>query len=204
VASRLMLVDDHPVVRQGLSSFLATQHDLEVVAEAGSLAEARELSLGAELDLVLLDLQLPDGNGLELLAELSDLARPPRVVVLTSFLSEDYLREALRRGASGYLLKHSGTAVLLDGVRSALRGELPLDPGAVRLLATPPWDALAELTAREREVLGQLAKGLPNRKIADSLGITEKTVKTHLGHIFSKLEVRDRTQAALWAKEHGL
>lgn len=203
MAARLMLVDDHPVVRQGLSSFLDLQPDLEVVAEAGTLAEAREWAGSTALDLVLLDLKLPDGNGLALIPELLALPEPPRVVILTSFLDEDYVREAVRRGAAGFLLKHAGTGHLLDGVRSALRGELPLDPGAVRLLAAAPQDQLAPLTVREREVLGLLTQGLSNHGIAERLGIREKTVKSHLGNVFAKLGVRDRTQAVLWAKEHG-
>jgi DNA-binding NarL/FixJ family response regulator len=202
--ARVMLVDDHPVVRQGLSSFLATQADLEVVAEAGTLAEARESLPLAKPDLILLDLQLPDGNGLALLDELGALIDRPRVLVLTSFLEGDYVREALRRGAAGYLLKHSGTRALLDGIRAALRGELPLDSGAVRLLATPPEDPLAALTPREREVLTMLAEGLTNRGIGERLSVSEKTVKSHLSRVFDKLAVRDRTQAALWAKDHGL
>jgi DNA-binding NarL/FixJ family response regulator len=202
--ARVMLVDDHPVVRQGLSSFLATQSDLEVVAEAGTLAEARESLPVAKPDLILLDLQLPDGNGLALLDEIEALIDRPRVLVLTSYLEGDYVREALRRGAAGYLLKHSGTRALLDGIRAALRGELPLDPGAVRLLATPPEDPLAALTPREREVLTMLAVGLSNRGIGERLSVSEKTVKSHLSKVFDKLAVHDRTQAALWAKEHGL
>jgi DNA-binding NarL/FixJ family response regulator len=204
VAARLMLVDDHPVVRQGLSSFLELQQDLQVVAEAGSLAEARRLAGENRLDLVLLDLQLPDGNGLTLIPELLALPEAPRVLVLTSFLDEDFVREAVKRGASGYLLKHAGTGLLLDGVRAALRGELPLDPGAVRLLARPRQDPLSPLTAREREALTLLAEGLSNRGIAGRMGVSEKTVKAHLGNVFAKLGVRDRTQAALWAKDQGL
>lgn len=204
MVARLMLVDDHPVVRQGLGSFLAVQNDLQVVAEAGSLADALEIARTTRIDLVLLDLQLPDGNGLTLIPELLALPEPPRVLVLTSFLEEDYVREAVRRGASGYLLKHAGTTLLLDGVRSALRGELPLDPMAVRLLASPGRDQLEPLTSREREVLTLLTQGLSNRGIAERLGVREKTVKAHLGNVFAKLGVRDRTQAALWAKERGL
>jgi DNA-binding NarL/FixJ family response regulator len=199
-----MLVDDHPVVRQGLVSFLELQGDLQVVAEAGTLAEARRTAAETRLDLVLLDLQLPDGNGLTLIPELLALAEPPRVLVLTSFLDEDFVREAVQRGASGFLLKHAGTGTLVDGVRAALRGELPLDPGAVRLLARPREDALAPLTAREREALALLTEGLSNRGIAGRMGVSEKTVKSHLGNVFAKLGVHDRTQAALWAKERGL
>ncbi|MEX2534320.1 MAG: response regulator transcription factor [Trueperaceae bacterium] len=204
MAARLMLIDDHPVVRQGLSSFLGMQADLEIVAEAGSLAEARDRLDGLQIDLVLLDLALPDGNGLSLIRELIESPAAPRVLILTSFLDADYVREALRRGASGYLLKHAGTQALLDGVRSALRGEIPLDTGAVKLLAQTHEDPLDSLTAREREVLSLLCRGLSNRGIAQGLGVSEKTVKTHLTHVFFKLGVRDRTQAALWAKEHDL
>ena len=201
-----MLVDDHPVVRQGLSSFLALQDDLEIVAEAGSLREARELlsQQGLNLDLALLDIELPDGSGLSLIGDLQRLPGPPRVLVLTSFLEEEYVREALRRGANGYLIKHAGTQVLLDGVRSALRGEMALDPGAVKLLAREHEEPAAQLTPREREVLELLAGGLPNRDIAERLGVREKTVKSHLGNIFAKLGLRDRTQAALWAREQGI
>lgn len=206
MASRLMLIDDHPVVRQGLSSFLALQEDLEIVAEAGSLAEARSrlVQLQSGLDLVLLDVELPDGNGLSLIEELRGLPSEPRVLVLTSFLEGDYVREALSRGASGYLMKHAGTQVLLDGVRGALRGEMPLDAGAVRVLAQAHDEPGAELTPREREVLVLLTEGLSNRDISRRLGVREKTVKSHLGNVFAKLGVRDRTQAALWAREHGL
>ena len=137
MAARLLIVDDHPVVRAGLKAFLDLQGDLEVVAEAGSVAEARAAAAAAELDLVLLDLQLPDGNGLQLLQELTGGPGEPRVVVLTSFLDDGQVREAMRRGASGFLLKHAGPKALLDRVRAALRGELPMDPGAVRALARP-------------------------------------------------------------------
>ncbi|HEX7005140.1 MAG TPA: response regulator transcription factor [Trueperaceae bacterium] len=206
MAYRLMLVDDHPVVRQGLRSFLSRQDDLEIVAEAGSLAEARERAaqVSGELDLVLLDIELPDGSGLSLIRELLDQPHPPRVLVLTSFLEREYVREALRRGANGYLIKHAGTQVLLDGVRAVLRGEMPLDPAAARLLAQDRSDPVAELTPRERQVLELLAEGLSNRDISQRLNVREKTVKSHLGNVFAKLGLRDRTQAALWAREHGL
>lgn len=203
MAVRLMLVDDHPVVRQGLRSFLSTQHDLQVVAESGDLAGARELIRKVAPDMVLLDLILADGNGLDLIREYE--GRPkPKWLVLTSFLDEEYIRASLRAGACGYLLKHAGTASLLDGIKSALRGEIPLDPQAVALLAMPAEDSLASLTVREREVLALLAGGMTNKAIANTLGVTEKTVKSHLGRVFAKLDVRDRTQAALLAREHGL
>ena len=201
MATRVLIVDDHPVVRAGLRAFLDLQDDFEVVGEAGSLSEARERARETDPDLVLLDLQLPDGSGLTLIEE---LAAACRVLVLTSFLDEGKVRQAMRRGASGYLLKHAGPNALLDKVRAALRGEVPLDPEAVRALAAPALDPLAELTPREREVLALMAQGLSNKRIAARLSISEKTVKTHAGHVFAKLGVDDRLQAVLVAKEHGL
>ncbi|MEJ2291882.1 MAG: response regulator transcription factor [Deinococcales bacterium] len=201
MATRVLIVDDHPVVRAGLRAFLDLQDDFDVVGEAGSLGEARERARETGPDLVLLDLQLPDGSGLTLIEE---LAAACRVLVLTSFLDEAKVRQAMRRGASGYLLKHAGPNALLDKVRAALRGEVPLDPEAVRALASPVMDPLAELTPRERQVLALMAQGLSNKRIAARLSISEKTVKTHAGHVFAKLGVDDRLQAVLVAKEHGL
>ena len=201
MATRVLIVDDHPVVRAGLRAFLDLQNDFEVVAEAGSLSEARERARESAPDLILLDLQLPDGSGLTLIDELVAIGR---VLVLTSFLDEGKVRQALRRGASGYLLKHAGPNALLDKVRAALRGEMPLDPEAVRALASPTTDPLADLTRREHQVLALMAQGWSNKRIAVHLSISEKTVKTHAGHIFAKLGVDDRLQAVLVAKEHGL
>lgn len=201
MATRVLIVDDHPVVRAGLRAFLDLQEDFEVVAEAGSLAEARDRAREHAPELVLLDLQLPDGSGVALIEELASSAR---VLVLTSFLDEAKVRQAMLRGASGYLLKHAGPNALLDRLRAALRGEVPLDPDAVRALAAPVVDPLAELTPREREVLALMAQGMSNKRVAARLAISEKTVKTHAGHVFAKLGVDDRLQAVLIAKEHGL
>lgn len=201
MGERVLIVDDHPVVRAGLRAFLDLQDDLEVVAEAGTLAEARLQASRHRPSLVLLDLQLPDGSGLTLLDE---LAQRCRVLVLTSFLDEAKVQHAMRRGAAGYLLKHAGPRALLDRIRAAVRGELPLDPEAIRALAMPSEDPLAELTPREREVLALMTEGLSNKGIAARLSISEKTVKTHAGHVFAKLGVRDRVQAVLVAKDHGL
>lgn len=204
MSASIWLVDDHPVVRAGLKTYLDLQDDLAVVAEAGSLAEARTLRDAPPPDLVLLDVKLPDGSGLQLIDELRALPSEPRVLVLTSFVDDAAVREAMRRGAAGYLLKHEGPGSLVDHVRAALRGEVPMDPRAVRVLAEPEHDPLAELTPREREVLRGIARGLSNQEIAAELGIAEPTVKTHAGSIFGKLSVEGRTQAALLAKEHGL
>jgi DNA-binding NarL/FixJ family response regulator len=204
VAARILIVDDHPVVRAGLRVFLDQHDDLEVIAEAGSLAEARACTATTRFDLVLLDLRLPDGGGGALIPELTGAADSPKVVVLTSTFDDHDVRRAVRAGAHGFLLKHAGPAALLDGVRAALRGEVPLDPTAVRALASPREDVLATLTPRERDVLALLARGASNKRIAAELGIAEKTVKAHAGNLFHKLGVRDRVQAALRAKELGL
>jgi DNA-binding NarL/FixJ family response regulator len=201
--SRLLIVDDHPVVREGLKAFLGLYDDLEVVGEAESGAAA--LGLAGELrpDLVLLDLRLADGQALAWIPRLMALPAPPKVVILTSFLENDELRQALNLGASGYLLKHAGPSALLDGLRAAIRGEVPLDPAAVRLLTQPVPEA-ARLTPKEREVLRLIAQGLSNKTIAATLGIAEKTVKTHVSSLLAKLGQKSRTQMALFAKERGL
>lgn len=201
MAVRVLIVDDHPVVRAGLRAFLELQPDIEVVGEAGSLAEAHERAATVHPELVLLDLELKDGSGLSLIPELDDGVR---VLVLTSFLDQGKVRQAMRLGASGYLLKHAGPAALLDTLRAVQRGEMPLDPEAVRALASSDEDPLSALTPREREVLKRMAEGLSNKRIAAALGISEKTVKTHAGHVFEKLGVAGRVQAVLVAKEQGL
>lgn len=200
---QLWLIDDHPVVRAGLRAFLESRADLSVVAESGSLAEARAAPPEA-VDVVLLDVKLPDGDGLALLPELTALRPEPIVLILTSFEADETVRRAMAAGASGYLLKHHGPEALADRIRAALRGELPLEPGAVRALARPETDPLAELTPRERDVLRHIAVGCSNREIAERLGVREKTVKSHAGRIFDKLGVQRRTQAAVLAREHGL
>ena len=201
--TRLVIIDDHPIVREGLKAFLELQ-SFEVVGEAGDAVSGLERVIETQPELVLLDVQLPGENGLRLLPKLLSLASSPRVLILTSFLEEDYLREALRLGASGFLVKHSGPDRLADALRAALRGELPLDPEAVRMLAQPFDDPLKELTLREREVLEHLAEGMSNKRIASTLGIAEKTVKVHVSSILAKLGVKDRVQAALYARERRL
>jgi len=204
VRKRLLIVDDHPIVREGLKAFLELQSDLEIVGEADTLRDAQSEAQRKQPDLILLDVQLPDGNALGVLASLKELAPKAKVIILTSFLDDHLVRDALRLGASGYVLKHSGPTALLDYIRAALRGEIPLDPSAVKVLAEPDNDPLAELTPREREVLEYIASGLSNKQIARQMSVTEKTVKTHATSVFAKLNVRDRTQAALLAKERGL
>ncbi len=200
--ARLMLVDDHPIVREGLRAYLAQQEGLNVVAEAGSVAEALEQLEETKPDLILLDVRLEGENGLTLLAELRRRESLVRVLLLTSFLDEDYLREALRLGASGYLLKRAGQGVLVDGVRAALRGERSLDPAAAAMVPLPD-DPLRQLTPKELEVLTLLTEGLSNKALAKRLNVGEKTVKTHVSSVLAKLGLKDRTQAALYAQARG-
>jgi len=198
--ARILLVDDHPIVREGLRAYLALQPGFTVVAEAAGVSEALVHIKETKPDLVLLDVKLEGENGLSLLSELHKAENAPKILLLTSFLDEDYLREALRLGAAGYLLKRAGQGALLDGVRAALRGERPLDPAAAALLPTLGDDPLKRLTPRELEVLGLLAEGMTNKALAKRLGVGEKTVKTHVSSLLAKLELKDRTQAALYAQ----
>jgi len=201
---RLLIVDDHPVVREGLKAFLGLYQDLLVVGEADSGTAALERASELQPDVVLLDLQLSDGHALPWIPRFLALSSRPEVLILTSFLEADTLRQAINLGASGYLLKHAGPSALLDGIRAAARGEVPLDPAAVRLLAHPTQDNLSGLTPKEREVLGLIARGLSNKAIAASLSIAEKTVKTHVSSLLAKLGQKSRTQLALVAKERGI
>lgn len=201
---RIVIVDDHPVVREGLKTYLDLQDDMTVVGEAGTVREALDVIQAAAPDLILLDLKLPDENGLALMRRLQPLDKRPKVLVLTSFLDEDYVREALRLGASGYRVKHAAPAALVDSIRAAVRGELPLDPGAVGFLTEARNDPLDQLTARERQVLGLLGQGLSNKAIGRELGVAEKTVKTHVSSVLNKLGIRDRVKAALFARDRKL
>lgn len=201
MGKRLLIADDHPIVREGLKGFLGLQSDLEVVGEASTLDVTRHLAAQLQPDLILLDLHLEDGNALELLPELKKLAPKAKLLILTSFLDDLYVQEAMRLGAAGYVLKHEGPAALLDDIRAALRGEIPLDPAAVRALSERGVNPLSSLTPRELEVLELIGQGLSNKHIAARLEIAEKTVKTHATSLFAKLGVSGRTQAALLARE---
>ena len=198
--ARILLVDDHPIVREGLRAYLSLQPGLSVVGEAESVPQALATLGSTQPDLVLLDVKLEGESGLSLLETLQKQEGAPKVLLLTSFLDEDYLREALRLSAAGYLLKRAGQGALVDGVRAALRGERVLDPAAAALLPTLQDDPLKHLTPRERTVLALLAEGLSNKAVAKRLDVGEKTVKTHVSSVLAKLGVKDRTQAALYAR----
>lgn len=207
---RLLVCDDHPVVRQGLRTFLESCDGLEVAAEAADGAEAVRKARHLAPDVVLMDLLLP-GELDGIAATEAILAERPdtRVLVLTSYTADDRVLPAVRAGAAGYLLEDVEPAALEAAVRAAHRGEGALSSrvtGAVLAAAReePGHPGIATLTGREREVLALLGEGLTNRLIARHLGVSEKTVKTHVSHVLAKLDLADRTQAALLAAREGL
>ncbi|TMK96000.1 MAG: response regulator transcription factor [Actinobacteria bacterium] len=203
---RILLADDHPVVRQGLKTFFATQPDLEVVAEAATGAEAVARATELRPDVALLDLVMPDGGGIEAAAQIREASPATKVIVLTSYAEDENVIPALKAGAAGYLLKDVEPQELADGVRRVHRGEALLHPAvAARVLreVVEPQADRDVLTPREVDVLRLLGRGLANKRIALELGIAERTVKTHVSSILAKLGVTDRTQAALYAvREH--
>jgi DNA-binding NarL/FixJ family response regulator len=204
---RVLVVDDHAVVREGLRTFLSLQDGIDVVGEAGDGREAVAVAERERPDVVLMDLVMPRLDGVQAMRELRARVPRARVIVLTSFLDDDRLLPAIRAGAAGYLLKNVEPSELARAVRAADAGEALIDPAVAARLV----DALAEgderdeqpLTAREQEVLDLVARGYANKRIALELGIAEKTVKTHVGHVLAKLGVADRTQAALYATRSG-
>jgi NarL family two-component system response regulator LiaR len=208
-AIRVLIVDDHAVVREGLRTFLSLQEGIEVVGEAADGEEGVAAAERLRPDVVLMDLVMPRLDGVGAMRELRRRAPGIRVIVLTSFADDERLLPAIRAGAAGYLLKNAQPQELARAVRAAHVGEALLDPVVaarlVEALAQPPGEPPPErLTAREREVLELLARGLSNKRIAREMEIAEKTVKTHVGHVLAKLGVADRTQAALHAVRAGL
>ncbi|MBW1603690.1 response regulator transcription factor [Streptomyces sp. JJ66] len=206
---RVLLVDDHQVVRRGLRTFLEVLDDIEVTGEAGDGAEGVELAQRLTPDVILLDVKMPGADGIEALRRLKELQHPARVLVVTSFTEQRTAVPALRAGAAGCLYKDIDPDALADAIRSVHAGHVLLDPTVAGALLTeegraPGAARSAGLTEREREVLGLIADGRSNREIARALVLSEKTVKTHVSNILMKLDLADRTQAALWAVRHGL
>ncbi len=210
---RILIVDDHAVVREGLRAFLALQDGFEIVGEAADGEEAVEQAAELEPDVILMDLVMPKLDGVSAMRELRRRGGSGHVIVLTSFLDDDRLLPALEAGAAGYLLKNSQPTELARAVRAAQAGEAIIDPtAAARLVNVLSGSGqgrrgatrLDQLTDREREVLGLIAQGRANKRIALELGISEKTVKNHVGHVLAKLGVTDRTQAAVLAVQEGL
>jgi DNA-binding NarL/FixJ family response regulator len=200
----VLLADDHHLVRSGLAGLVDAADGMRVVGQAADGAAA--VALAAELapDVILMDLSMPGTDGVEATRQVLDARPATRVVVLTSFSDHDRVSAAVGAGAVGYLLKDCEPEELVAAVRSAARGYAPLDPrvaGALLPSAAAPRPA-DRLSARERDVLRLLARGLANKQIGRELGIAERTVKVHVGHVFRLLGVADRTSAALWAREH--
>ncbi|MFC5558629.1 response regulator [Ureibacillus thermophilus] len=207
---RVLIADDHHVVRRGLQFFLKTQKDIEVVGEAKNGMEAVQLVEQLLPDIVLMDLVMPEMDGIEATKKIKAQWPKVQVLMLTSFSDKDHVLPAIEAGAAGYQLKDIEPDDLVNSIRQVMRGESIMHPAATTKLE----ETLKEeenlphiknpLTPREKEVLAELTKGKSNREIAASLYVTEKTVKTHISNIFTKLEVQDRTQAALYAVKHGL
>ncbi|MFN0090310.1 MAG: response regulator [Acidimicrobiales bacterium] len=201
---RVVVVDDHHVVRAGLEQLLGTAPGIELVGMAADGLEAMQLVAALSPDVVLMDLSMPNLDGVGATRQLMDAHPELRVVVLTSFSDQRRILDALDAGASGYLLKHASAEELFDAIRAAALGGAPLDPMAARVLLNANRDRRVDnqLSDREQEVLHLVSQGLANKHIARRLGITERTVKAHLTHIFQRIGVTDRTQAALWARDH--
>ncbi|MFF4890999.1 response regulator [Micromonospora chersina] len=212
---RILLADDQPLLRTGFRMVLGTEDDLDIVAEAGDGVEAVELSRRLLPDVVLMDIRMPRMDGVAATRAIVDARLPVRVLILTTFDLDEYVVGALRAGASGFLAKDVPAEDLVTAIRTVAAGEAVVAPRILRRLldrfadvlpdpaATPP-KALDALTEREREVLGQVARGLSNAEIARELSVSETTVKTHVGHVLTKLGLRDRVQAVVLAYETGL
>jgi DNA-binding NarL/FixJ family response regulator len=203
VTIRVVVADDHAVVRGGLAQLLSTTEDIELAGSAGDGDEAVAVVASEHPDVVLMDLSMPGIGGVEATRRIVAADPGARVVVLTSFADDRHISDALAAGAIGYLLKHAGPDELLDAIRSAAAGDSPFDPKAARvLLESRRVRSDQQLSAREEEVLRLVAVGHANKQIARRLGISERTVKSHLTNIFSRIGVTDRTQAALWAERN--
>jgi DNA-binding NarL/FixJ family response regulator len=203
---RVLLADDHGVIRDGLGRLIEALDDVELAGTASDGAEAVERARALQPDVILMDLEMPNMDGIEATRRILEERPETAVLVLTSFSDRSRILGALDAGARGYLLKDVASDDVAAGIRAAARGEAPLDPRAARtiLAARSEPDPLGAFSARERDVLELLAEGLPNKLIARRLQISEKTVKSHLTRIFRELDVTDRTQAALWAERQGL
>ena len=201
---RLLIVDDHSVVRRGLEALLGAFDDIEIVGTAADGNGAVQLAAERQPDIILMDLSMPNLDGFEATRQILAANPKIRIVALTSFSEQRKVFDAISSGAIGYLLKDSTPVELVEGVRAAFAGESPLDPKAARILIEGQRNPVVvpTLSPREWEVLMLLPEGLTNKGLGKKLGISERTVKAHLTAIFSKLEVSDRTQAAMWVRDN--
>lgn len=204
---RLLIAEDQPLMRKGLRAVLESEDDFQVVAEAGTGTQAVDLALALAPDVILMDVQLPEQSGVDATRALTEHGLARRVLILTTFDREDYVLDALRAGASGFLLKDVDAGELTRVIRLIARGESFIQSSVagkyLRLLTQRPAESAEPLTPRELEVLSGLARGDSNKRIAANLGIAESTVKNHVNNILAKLQVRNRTEAALRARELG-
>jgi DNA-binding NarL/FixJ family response regulator len=202
---RLLIVDDHPVVRDGLRGIFESTAEFEVAGEAGNGAEAVTQARSLRPDVVLMDLRMPDVDGVTAIKRLAELGLGSRVLVLTTYDTDSDVVPAIQAGATGYLLKDAPRSELLRAVRAAARGEAVLSPSvATRLLGQVRAPAREPLSQRELDILGLIARGCSNREAAGRLFISEATVKTHVLHVFAKLGVNDRAAAVAAGFERGL
>jgi DNA-binding NarL/FixJ family response regulator len=208
---RILIADDHHVVRRGLVFFLKTQKDLEIIGEAENGRKAVEMAKELKPDIILMDLAMPEMDGIEATKIIKEEDPSIKIMILTSFSDQDHVIPALEAGASGFQLKDIQPDELVTSIKRMVKGESQLHPKATsHLLANlshssnPKKKLLDELTKRELDVLKEIAKGKSNKEIAASLYITEKTVKTHVSNLLAKLELADRTQAALFAVKNKL
>ena len=207
----VLVIDDHEMVREGIARFLATRDRVTVVGAVGTAREGVRSAVRLRPDVILLDLALPDGDGVDLARQLSEMAPASKTLILTSYVDDDRVVPALRAGALGYLLKSVGPAELATAIERASQGIPTLHPHVTRRLVedlrgddTGPRPSVDDLTPREREVLASIAEGLANVDIAVRLGVTEATVKGHVSNILAKLQVEGRTQAAVFAWREGI
>jgi len=207
---QVLIVDDHHIVREGQRALIESEPGMEVIGEAVDGQQAVDLARDLAPDVILLDLQMPKKDGLEAIKEIRDENSQAKILVLTSFTDEENIYTAIRSGAIGYLLKDSSPREILAAIRSVHQGDISMSPNIAEKLMrelqrssnlTPTTDPL---TAREVEILKLVAKGMPNLDIADQLVISERTVRTHVTNILSKLHLANRTQAALYALREGL
>ncbi|WP_057768237.1 response regulator [Lactobacillus selangorensis] len=206
---KVLIVDDHEMVRLGVSTYLGVQDDIEVVGEAGNGKEGLGKALALRPDIILMDLVMPEMDGIEATQKILKAWPEAKIIILTSFIDDEKVYPAIEAGAKSYILKTSTAEEIANAIRATAQGRSVLEPEVTKKmmthLSTQAQPQLYEdLTKREREVLLLIAKGKSNQEIADELFITLKTVKTHVSNILAKLEVEDRTQAAIYAYKHGL